>query len=55
MLIGIDQLEKLDQNHELFKLARSHGVDPLVVSDFKGKEILESLRAFKIEYDKQYF
>ena len=55
MLNGIDQLEKLDQNHELFKLAQSHGVDPLVVSDFKGKEVLESLRTFKIEYDKQYF
>jgi hypothetical protein len=55
MLNGIDQLEMLDQNHELVKLAKAQGIDPMVVSNFKGKEILENLRALKIEYDKQYF
>ena len=55
MLNGIDQQEMLDENYELLKLAEAQGVNMQTVSNFKGKEILDSLHDLKIEYDKQYF
>ena len=55
MLNGIDQQEILDENYELVKQSQAQGVNPMVVSNFKGKEILDNLRELKVEYDRDYF
>ena len=55
MLNGIDQIELLDDVYELVKQAEAQGVNPNIVSNFKGKEILDSLHDLKKEYDKEYF
>lgn len=55
MLNGIDQQEILDENYELVKQSQAQGVNAMVVSNFKGKEILDNLRELKVEYDRDYF
>ena len=45
----------LDDVYELVKQAEAQGVNPNIVSNFKGKEILDSLHDLKKEYDKEYF
>ena len=55
MLNGIDQQEMLDENFELVKQSQAQGVNPIIVSNFKGKEILDNLRELKVEYDRDYF
>ena len=55
MLNGIDQLELLDENYDLVKYAVSQGVNPVTVTNYKGKDILDCLHKLKIEYDKDYF
>ena len=45
----------LDENYELVKQAMTSGVNPMTVSNFKGKEILDNLHDLKIEYDRDYF
>ena len=55
MLNGIDQQETLDANYGVVQAAVAQGVSPMVVSNFKGKEILDSLRELKVQYDRDYF
>ena len=55
MLNGIDQQEIMDANFDLVKHSIGQGIEPMVVSNFKGKEILDSLHELKIEYDRDYF
>lgn len=45
----------LDENFDLVKQALAQGVNPISVSNFKGKEILDNMHDLKIEYDSEYF
>ena len=55
MLHGIDQLEILDDCWDLVKQGLAQGVNPLTVTNFKDKEILDCLHELKVEYDQDYF
>ena len=55
MLNGIDQLEQIDEAYDLVQAAKALGIDPLIVSNFKGMGILENLHELKIWYDSNYF
>ena len=55
MLNGIDQQESLDENFDLVKQSVAQGINPMIVSNYQGKEILDSLHELKIEYDRDYF
>mmetsp|Transcript_28447 Transcript_28447/g.37946 ORF Transcript_28447/g.37946 Transcript_28447/m.37946 type:complete len:103 (-) Transcript_28447:400-708(-) len=55
MLNGIDQLEKLDELYDLVQQAKAVGVDPMIVSNYKGKAILDNLHDLKIWYDTRFF
>lgn len=45
----------LDDCWDLVKQSVAQGINPVTVSNFKGKEILDNLHELKIDYDKNYF
>ena len=55
MLNGIDQQEMLDEHFDLVQQSKALGVNPISVSNFIGKDILDNMHELKIEYDKEYF
>lgn len=55
MLNGIDQLEKLDELYDLVQQSKAVGVDPMIVSNYKGKAILDNIHDLKIWYDSNFF
>ena len=55
MLNGIDQLEDLNSCYTLVQQSKAAGVNPMIVSNFKGKAILDNLHDLKIWFDANYF
>ena len=45
----------LDEHFDLVQQSKALGVNPISVSNFIGKDILDNMHELKIEYDKEYF